>query len=225
MPAQYFPLNDQEFESWLTTFLANLGAVMTALGLAATFDDALVAAKATFSTELGDHVTAQAAALAQAQVKDDSKAATITELRNVVNQLRGNPAFTDAMATSLGLPVYDTVPSPTQPWTEVPSLEIDTSAPQHHRVKFWMMTDEGTFARAKPAWARACRIVHKIVATGQPAPAIETMDFLASDTSTPYDWDIPGSEVGKDIWYRGAWETPRGEIGPWSDPAKGTVTG
>jgi hypothetical protein len=59
----------------------------------------------------------------------------------------------------------------------------------------------------------------------RPAPPIEDVDFLATDSSTPYEWDIPGSEVGKDIWYRGAWETPRGEIGQWSDPAKGTVTG
>ena len=51
------------------------------------------------------------------------------------------------------------------------------------------------------------------------------MEFLASDTNSPYDWDIPGTEVGKDIWYRGAWETPKGELGNWSDPAKGTVTG
>jgi hypothetical protein len=31
--------------------------------------------------------------------------------------------------------------------------------------------------------------------------------------------------VGKDIWYRGAWETPRGARGAWSDPARATVAG
>lgn len=34
----------------------------------------------------------------------------------------------------------------------------------------------------------------------------------ALDTSTLYDWDIPGGNVGKTVWYRGAWETHTLEI-------------
>ncbi len=225
MATPWYPRNDEQLQAFMTVFLAALTTVMTDLGLAATFDDALIAADTAFDSALATHQSSQAQAQTDRTAKDAAKDALIAELTKVVFQLRPNPAFTEEHATSLQIPVYDTTPSPVVAGSEVPTLEIDTSAPQHHRVLFWQMTEKGTLARAKPSWARACRIVHKIVATGQPAPAIEAMDFLATDSSTPYEWDIPGSEVGKDIWYRGAWETPRGELGQWSDPAKGTVTG
>ena len=45
------------------------------------------------------------------------------------------------------------------------------------------------------------------------------------NTASPYIWDLPSEWVGKDIWYRGAWETPRGARGAWSDPARATVAG
>lgn len=225
MPGQFFPTNDQEYEAFLTNLLANIGAVMTALSLPATFDDALVASKAAFSADLATHVASQAQAAADRAAKDASKAVSIEDLREMVAQLRANSLFTNAHATSLGLPVLDTTPTPIKPGSEVPSINVDTSAPQQHSIGFWQTTETEGGIIAKPEWARAARIMHAIVATGQPAPAIETMDFLATDTSTPYTWIIPGAHVGKDIWYRAAWETPRGELGPWSDPAKGTVTG
>lgn len=225
MATPWYPRNDEQLQAFMTVFLAALADVMTDLGLAATFDDALVAANTAFNSGLGTHQSSQAQAQTDRYAKDTAKDALIAELTKVVFQLRPNPAFTEEHATSLQIPVYDTTPTPVVAGSEVPTLEIDTSAPQHHRVLFWQMTDEGTLARAKPSWARACRITHKIVATGQPAPPIEDVDYLATDTSTPYTWDIPGAHVGKDIWYRLAWETSRGGIGPWSDPAKGTVTG
>jgi hypothetical protein len=225
MPATYYPTNDQLLESYVTELLVKLTAVMTDLTLPATFDDALTAALAAFSTSLGTHVASQTQAQQDRVAKDADKATLISALTSVVNQLRSNPGFTDEMAVSLGLPVRDTVKTPIIPGTEVPTLSVDTSAPQHHKIVFVQLTGVGLESIAKPEWARACRIMHAIVATGQPAPPIEDMDFLASDTSNPYEWDIPGAQVGKDIWYRGAWETPRGEAGNWSDPAKGTVTG
>jgi len=226
MAQQFFPIGDQEFQAWLSgIFLPGLPAVMLALSLPATFDDALVAASGTYTTDLSDHQAAQTASFNAKTVKDGSKANAIAELRNVYAQLRGNPNFTAAMRASLGLPPEDTVLTPSTPGSEAPSAAVDTSFPQRHSISFWQTTAQAGQIIAKPSWARAARIVHKIVATGQPAPPIEDMDYLATDTSTPYTWDIPGSEVGKDIWYRLAWETTRGEIGPWSDPAKGTVTG
>jgi len=226
MAQQFFPIGDQEFQAWLSgTFLPGLPAVMTALGLPATFDDNLVALSGTYTTSLSSHQAAQTASFEAKVQKDKDKGDAIEELRNLYGQLRGNPNFTAAHRASLGLPAVDTTPTPSTPGSEAPSAAVDTSFPQRHSISFWQTTEEAGQIIAKPSWARAARIVHKIVATGQPAPPIEDMDYLATDTSTPYTWDIPGSEVGKDIWYRLAWETSRGEIGPWSDPAKGTVTG
>lgn len=223
--ATYYPEGDDPLEAYLTALLVALPGVMTALGLPATFDDALIAAKTTYANDLSDHHTQQLASFSARQTKDASRAAVILQLQLIHAALEADPDFTDPMRVSLGWPVRDTVPSPSVPGTDVPVLSVDTSHPQQHTVGWGRLTDEGEFTKGKPSWARALRIEYSIVTVGAPAPGIETMTYLVSDTSTPYIWDIPVGNVGKDIWYRGAFETTSGELGPWSDPAKGTVTG
>ncbi|MEQ1932630.1 MAG: hypothetical protein ABL962_01940 [Fimbriimonadaceae bacterium] len=225
MPRSYYPQADDAFEAYLTALLVALPGVMTALGLAATFDDALIAAKTTYANDLSDHHTQQLASFSARQTKEASKAAVILQLQLVHAALEADPDLTDAMRVSLGWPPRDTVPSPSVPGVDVPVITVDTSHPQRHTIGFGRLTDEGEFAKGKPAWARALRIVYAVVPVGSPCPGIETMLYLASDTAPPYVWDIAVGNVGKDIWYRGAFETTSGELGPWSDPAKGTVTG
>ena len=225
MPNEYFPSNDQEFEAFIASFITNSAAVMASLTLAATFDDAIITKKAKFTLDLASHVTAQAAAFAARETKDVSKESLITELRLLVNQLRANPLFTDAMALSLGLPVYDETPTPGTPNGEIATMEVDNSAPQTHILSFWQMTEGDAQRHAKPSWARALRIVRAVVESGEPCPAIELMGWLASDTSSPYMVTYNGTAVGKDAYYRGAWETHSGEIGLWSEAVKATITG
>ncbi len=223
--ATYFPRGDDDFEAYLTALLVALPGVMTALGLPATFDDALIASKTTYSSDLSDHHTQQLASFSARQTKDASKNAVEDDLQIVHAQLEANPNFTDAMRASLGWPPRDTVRSPSIPGTDQAVITVGTSYPQHHTIGFGRLTDEGQFRKGKPTWARAIRLVYAIVPVGSPCPGIEDMNYLASDTAAPYDWDIAAEHVGKDIWYRGAFETTKGELGPWSDPAKGTVTG
>ena len=224
MPTESFPTSDQELEAFLTEFLANIGPILLALSLAATVDDDLVAKKATYSAKLATNIATQAQARADRQAKDDSKNATIASLRVLIKLLEAH-GLTAQQRADLGLGPKDDTLTPIVPGQEVPSGEVDTSAPQRHGISFWQMTDQQGERIAKPDWARACRIMYAIVPTGAGAPGVETMTFLASDTSSPYYWDIPASHVGKDVWYRLAWETPRGALGPWSMPIKGTVTG
>jgi hypothetical protein len=40
----------------------------------------------------------------------------------------------------------------------------------------------------------------------------------------PANWEAQ-LQTRKNSWYRGAWETPRGARGAWSDPARATVAG
>lgn len=149
----------------------------------------------------------------------------IDALEVINNALRGNTGFTDTMAADLGFPVYDRIPTPVVAGEENPTLIVDINTPQEHGISFFQMTDQEGGRIAKPDWAEACYIVYAIVPAGDPSPPIEDMTFLASDTKSDYRWTIPGEHVGKDIWYRGAWETRRRERGGFSDPAKGTVRG
>lgn len=224
MATEYFPSGEAQLSDWGFNFTTEVPAVVTAVGLAATVDDAAIAARAAFSLALA----AQDAAIADAQVatsaKDAAKATFVTELRKLVTLLRAQPLFTDAHALQLGLPVYDDVLTAnvmTPPLAqEVPILSINADGRLHHVVDFRPAAGTGA---GKPKWARACHIRYAIVAVGQPAPPPDQMQFLASDTRTPYAWDIPAEHAGKDAWYVGAWENPSGERANWSDPAKATV--
>lgn len=221
----FYPLNDEELLAFVDVTIAALPGVMLQLTLPGTFDDALIAKRATFATRLTTHQGSQVQAVQDRVSKDVGKDDLVIELQNINSALRGNLGFTDVMAADLGFPVYDTQPTPIVAGEEVPTLLVDVNTPQQHRISFWQMTDLEGGRIAKPEWAQACHIRYAIVASGAAAPPIEDMLYLASDSNDPYVWIIPGEHVGKDIWYRGAWETPRHELGGYSDPAKGTVRG
>ena len=187
--ATYYPYGDDPLEAYLTALLVALPGVMAALGLAATFDDALIAAKGQYASDLSDHHTQQLASFASRETKDASREAVLLQLRLIHAALEANPNFTDAMRASLGWPPRDTVPSPSVPGADQPVITVGTSFPQHHTVGFGRLSDQGEFMKGKPAWARALRIVYAIVPSGSSCPGIEAMIYLASDTAAPYDWD------------------------------------
>lgn len=214
---------DRQFEAQLTQFLANLGPIKTALGLPANWEAQLTTRKNSFTTTLNSLDLALANARQAKQAKDTARRAAESEFRNLVRQLRANPNFTDAMAAALGLPPRDREPTPIEPGPEVPTLEVEAQS-LRHIVRFWQADAQGG-RRGKPSWARAIRLVYAVTEPGEPMPPIEQMQFLAVDTSSPYVWELPSELVGKTIWYRGAWETPRGARGAWSDPAMATVMG
>lgn len=223
MPGQFYPVAETEFATWAFNFANEVPAIVTALGLPVTVDDAFIAARTAFATAYNNHVAAQADAQNIRQVKDVALTTMTNELRNLVKILRAQTAFTDAMALQLGLPVYDTTPgTATAVQTDVPELLIDNSTPGHHIVDF---SPAGADSSAKPDWAKACRIIHKIGTSQTGAPTITEMSLLAVDTSTPYSWDIPAGNIGSFVWYRAAWENAKGELGGWSEVAKATVTG
>ncbi len=223
MPRDYVKQPDRQFEAQVAQFLANLGPIKTALGLPATWDAPLQTLKSSFTTTLNGLDLAEAAYRQAKQAKDAARRNLESEFRNLVRQLWANPAFTGAQAAALGLPPRDRQRTPIEPGFEIPTLEVEVQ-PLRHVVRFWQADAQGG-RRGKPPWARAIRLVYAVVAPGEPPPPIEQMQFLATDTASPYIWDLPSEWVGQDIWYRGAWETPRGARGAWSDPARATVAG
>jgi hypothetical protein len=224
MRRDYVPNTDAQLHSFANGFNSNLPAVREALGLPQTFGGEMTSLIGQFSAVLEEHRAAQTQARSTTQAKDAFKAELDLNLRNLIRQLRANPAFTDAQAALLGLPIYDQIRTPSTPPSVAPEITVTSAGSQRQTIEFWNPDGNSPGRRGKAPGARACRIVYAIVATGDGPPPLEEMAFLASDTSTPYTWQVPGEHVGKDIWYRAAWESPRGDLGPFSDPARGTVS-
>jgi hypothetical protein len=224
MGSDYVPSADAQMHNFANGFHANLPAVREALGLPETFAAKMTALVAHFSAALEEHRAVQVQARSATKAKDASKAELELELRNLVRQLRAHPGFTDAQAALLGLPVHDRIRTPSSPPKVAPEIAVSSAGSQRQTIEFWNPDGNAPGRRGKAPGARACRIVYAIVPTGEAPPPLEEMAFLASVTATPFTWQVPGEHVGKDIWYRAAWESPRGDLGPFSDPARGTVS-
>jgi hypothetical protein len=223
MPRDFVKRPDREFAAQVAQFLARLASVKDELGLPDDWEAQLLAGHSAFVAALEAVDRARASLHSAVQAKDALREQVEHEWRGLVRQLRAHPDFGDAHAASLGLPVRDRVRTPIEPGAEVPTLEIQIQ-PLRHAVYFWQADAEGG-RRGKPGWAEAVRLVYAVVSPGEPPPPAEQMHYLASATASPFIWELPSAWVGKDIWYRGAWETPRRARGAWSDPARATVAG
>jgi len=219
-----FPSGDNEFRTWLANFVANEG-VTGPLVLPLTFFTALNAANTAYGPGLDAHADAQAEAQSKKAAKDVLKANAIRELRLVVAALRANGLFTDAMAAALGLALLDRILTHIEAPTVAPELEMAVAGPQQVLVNFWDPGNPAPGRRGKAPGARSCRLIFAILAVGVGAPAVSAMAFLADDTNTPNNPSFDAADIGKTLWVRGAWVSPTGELGPYSEPSSITIPG
>ncbi len=110
--------------------------------------------------------------------------------------------------------------TPTLLPTTRPVGKANTSERLRHTISF---TDEATpQSRAKPARVRGCQIWHKV---GGDAPADpKELQYLATDTASPYIATYDGVDAGKPVYYWLRWENTVGECGPWSETVVATIT-
>ncbi len=131
----------------------------------------------------------------------------------------------DTERAALGITIRDTTKSPINAPEVPPEVEAEPFGPQEVRVHFWSPDSSAPGRRGKAPGARACRLIGAVVDVGQPAPPATEMTFVADDTSTPNNPTFDPEDIGKTFWVRGAWVSPRGELGPFSEPSSVTIPG
>lgn len=177
----------------------------------------LKTARDTFSTDLTAHVSAQAAARAQTQTKNTSRAELEQILRTLRNLAIANGASEAAIA-SLGIPAGagDVPTNATRPVGT-----IDTSQRLQHTIRF---ADEAApDKRRRPRGTMGCEIWLKL----DGAPPIDETEcrFLAIDGSTPYLREYAGADAGKMAHYLLRWRFTDGSLSAWGETVSATVTG
>jgi hypothetical protein len=138
MGGNYIPAPDPEFEAWFARFLEYAVANAAALGLTPADILEIQAGKAAWSVAYANYQTAQNAAKASTQTKQEKRDAAEVMLRKFVKMIQARPGTTDAQRAGLGVTVPDRVPTPTDPEAirrlSPPEMELDYSKPQQVTV-------------------------------------------------------------------------------------------
>jgi hypothetical protein len=214
------PPADPEFHKWVGPFSDYVSTNATALGLQAGDVAPLTTAVTSWKTDYPAHNTAQANATSAKVKKDNTRADIEAIARPLIQGLQASPKVTDAQRAAMNIHIH----AATRTRVPVPSTKpvgiVDTSVRFMHLLRY---RDETTLRRGRPAGVVACEIWSKV---GGPPPKDQSeMTYVAASGQTPYRVEYTGAQVGQTVYYWLRWVNRRGEQGPWSEPASGTVPG
>jgi hypothetical protein len=223
MAERTFPRSDAEFKLAAEQYVGFLaGAPVGLASLNAARVAQMEAALTAFSAALTNQKDAEAAKLAATQTKRDARN-TLEDLMEADAAFhKSNPDIKPEELAGMGLPMKDKEPTPVQPPTTRPVLEVDTSERFLHEVEFYDETAAGG-SKAKPAGVQSCEIRFAIAAAPPADPSGYT--YHSDDSRTPCEVEFTAAEVGKTAHYIARWKTRTGETGPWSQTVSATITG
>jgi hypothetical protein len=219
--ADYIPRTDANFDAWQANFVSVVNGNLAGYGLVAGDLTPVTTAQTAWNTSFAAQQTAQAAAEAATQTKDNDRTALVNAVRAVVRRIQATASVTDTAKAAAGITVPDSEPTPSGPPTSAPVGQVDTSQRLQHTVSF--SDAQAPTSKVKPAGVRGCEIWMK-VGTPPPVTAAE-LTFVTLDTRTPHVIPFDGADANKTVTYWLRWVSTRGEVGPWSAAVSATVPG
>lgn len=224
MAVDFIPRPDNDFDQWEKNLITYVTGHTAALGLVAADLTAVQNEAESWSGDYFGHQTAQLAAGAARQKKDDTRDRFETALRNLVRKVQASSLVTDDQRRAMGITVRDSTPTANTAATlsaTRPIGVVDTSMRLRHEIKFF---DESTpTSKAKPKGVMGCEILVKI--DGTPPLDVSECQMIALDTASPYVAEYGGEQAGKTAYYMFRWVNTRGEKGPVSGTVAATITG
>lgn len=216
--ADFIPRGDAEAIAHGRNLLLYVSANLAALNLNAGDEDELKDSLDDFELKYNTAVTKKAESESAIVAKDASRQTYESVLRKFNTDMKN---VGDAHRAAMNLTVTDTVKTSVGVPTSHPVAEIETSQKLLHIIHF---RDEFTpNSKAKPDGVQTAQIWIKI--GGAPPIDYKECQYLADDSRTPYNCPFDGADVGKTAYYLLRWINTKGEPGPWSPLAQGTITG
>ncbi len=220
MPEDYIPSNDGELIEFAKNFFAQIQGSETSFGLTAADSASGAPLLTTFENSYDQNNADRTAYRASGEKKDVDRKPLVAKLREMSQRVQVAPNVTDAQRATLGLTIRQTASAPTGAPASRPVLEIDTSEPLRHTIKFY---DNVLETKGKPAGVKGAEIWCKI--DGEATINEEDYRYLGTDTASPYLAVHRPENVGKQAHYISRWVNNRGEYGAWSNPESATITG
>lgn len=219
--ADYIPSGDAEFDAFATNLKTYVNANLAEFGLVAADVEPVNAAQVAWDAAFPAVAPAEAAARAAVQAKNTARESFTAAIRALVKVIQAKPSVSDESRQAIGITVPDDIKTPVGVPTTAPVGRIEQLNRLQHTIHF--ADSDSPTSKAKPAGVRGCQIWVKV---GSPAPtSASEMQYLATDTRTPYVAQFEGIDIGKTACYWLRWENTKGQTGPWSAPVSATITG
>jgi len=217
----FIPHADEEFHTFINTFVNYVSAHAVNLGVPPATATALSNALLVWTDSLAAHDTAQIAATSARTTKDSARDALTIITRTTARSIQANPTVTDEVRTLMGLPIRDDSRTKPPVPTTKPIGQVDTSQRLQHTLHW---RDESMpNSKAKPIGVRGAEIWVFIGPTPPTDPA--QAKFVALDTASPYLLVHEAADAGKLAHYLLRWMNTRSEPGPWSETISATIAG
>lgn len=220
MSQDYIPRSDADLLSFANNFKTVTAKNLATYSLNATDDTELENIIGSFANAYNDNNSAQTAARAARQAKEDAKVLLISKLRELAQRIQVTASVTNEQKAELNLTVSDGTKTASGVPTTRPIAQIDTSQPLRHTIKFY---DNASESKARPSGVMGAEVWVKI--GGEATMNEDDYKFLALDTASPYVAIHKAEDIGKKAHYLLRWVSTRGEKGAWSNVSSATITG
>jgi hypothetical protein len=215
----YIPAKDANFRTWVDDFTSFVDANATRMGIPADELQRLKTLKADWDIKFIAATNPATRTEPAIIAKQEARKTLEDYVRWFVKaRIQPNPLVSDADRKSLGVPVYKKKRTPGHKPASLVAGRIDFSVRQQHTLHFFGEAGSG---HARPADAEGCEIWIK---KGGNPPTENEMQYLGTDSHSPYTVYFNSDEVGMIVYYRLRWVNRHG-TGPWSSLISAVVPG
>ena len=217
----FLPTKDAELLAWSANFSELISGDPTLYGLTAGQATAYAALHAAFAAALETAVEPSTRTRGAVAAKNDARTplkAMARELARIANAL---PAITNQQRIDLGLNPRDNEPSPINPPTESPVLEVVSAVGRTMKIKLRAVNSD---RRGKPEGVDGATVFSFV--GEEPPTDIAQWKFEGSTTRTIFALEFPATvPAGAQVWLTAFWFNPRSHSGPACQPVSAFVAG
>lgn len=221
MNRDFIPTKDAELLAWSANFSAMITADPTEYGLTAPQATAYAALHAAFAAALETATEPSTRTRGTVAAKDDARAPLKAMARELARIANAYPPITNQQRIDLGLNPRDAEPTPINPPTVSPVLEVVSAVGRTLKIR---LREANSDRRGKPAGVDGATLFSFVGA--EPPADIALWKFEGSTTRTSFDVEFPPTvAAGSQVWLTAFWFNPRSQSGPACAPVTAFLAG
>lgn len=221
MADNFLPGKDAELLSWSSNFSTKISAGAVGYGLTTAQATSYAALHSAFSSAYATAITPSTRTRSAVAAKNDARKTLKSSARMLARIVQATPTVTAPQKLDLGLDPRDVEPSPINPPTESPVIEIVAALGRTIKVN---LRSVGSERRGKPDGVAGASLFSYVGAT--PPTPISAWTFEGSTTRTSFDIEFASSvPAGSQVWLTAFWFNPRSQAGPACTPISAYIAG